>query len=213
MSGLELIGLRISVYTRIARLALEEKRIDYQLTEVDIFADDGPPAHYLEHHPFGTIPCLRHDEFYLYETGAITRYADEAFIGPALQPSKPMERARQNQIISVLDAYAYRPMVWDVYVQRIVVPEGGGQSDESTISAGLSLSGIVLKQLDAWCGDNDFLVGNTITLADLHAYPMLLYFSQTDEGDNLLHTTPRMRQWLERMEVRPSTRATQFHGD
>lgn len=213
MSGLELIGLRISVYTRIARLALAEKSIEYALTEVDIFADEGPPAPYLEHHPFGTIPCMRHDEFYLYETGAITRYADEAFIGPALQPTKPMERARQNQIISVLDAYAYRPMVWDVYVQRIVVPEDGGQSDEATISAGLSLSGVVLKQLDSWCGDNDFLVGNSITLADLHAYPMLLYFSQTDEGDNLLHTTPRIRQWLERMEVRPSVHATQFHGD
>lgn len=213
MAAIELIGLEISVYTRIARLALEEKRIDYELTEVDIFADDGPPASYLEHHPFGTIPCLRHDEFYLYETGAITRYADEAFIGPALQPKNAMERARMHQIISVLDAYAYRPMVWDVYVQRIVVPEGGGQSDEGTISAGLSLSGIVLRQLDDWCGDHDFLVSNSITLADLHAFPMLLYFSQTDEGDNLLLTLPRLRDWLERMNVRPSVRATPFHGD
>ena len=213
MAGIELIGLRISVYTRIARLALEEKNLDYRLTEVDIFADDGPPEDYLEQHPFGTIPCFRHDDFVLYETGAITRYIDEAFPGNSLQPKKPAQRARMNQIISVLDAYAYRPMVWDVYVQRVVVPEGGGKSDEATISAGLSLSSIVLKQLERWFGVTEFLVGNSVTLADLHAFPMLLYFAQTDEGANLLQTAPQLQLWLERMQARPSAQATHFYSD
>ena len=92
MSNIELIGLRISVYTRIACLALEEKEVDYTLREVDIFADGGPPADYLEQHPFGTIPCMKHDNFTLYETGAITRYVDEAFPGQALQPEAPAAR-------------------------------------------------------------------------------------------------------------------------
>ena len=39
MAMMTLLGLRISVYTRIARLVLEEKEIDYELEEVDIFAD------------------------------------------------------------------------------------------------------------------------------------------------------------------------------
>ena len=43
MASIRLLGLRISVYTRIARLALEEKKVDYELQEVDIFADAGPP--------------------------------------------------------------------------------------------------------------------------------------------------------------------------
>jgi len=60
MSDLRMLGLRVSVYTRIARLALEEKGIPYQLEEVDIFADTGPPADYLALNPFGAIPCLRH---------------------------------------------------------------------------------------------------------------------------------------------------------
>ena len=65
MTGITLFGLRISVYTRIARLALEEKKIDYRLEEVDIFADEGPPADYLELHPFGRIPCLRYGDLRL----------------------------------------------------------------------------------------------------------------------------------------------------
>ena len=215
MTPIELIGLRISVYTRIARLALEEKHADYELSEVDIFADGGPPESYLELHPFGTIPCLRQGDFVLYETGAITRYIDETCPGPGpgLQPGDARQRARMNQIISVLDNYAYRPMVWDVYVQRIAVLEGDGQPDEARIESGLTKSYRVLKQLDDWCGARDFLVGDSLTLADLYAYPMLLYFSRTREGDKLLQEVPRVQAWMERMQDRPSVLATTYHAD
>ncbi len=81
-----ILGLGDSVYTRIALLALEEKGIAYALREVDIFVDSGPPEDYLACHPFGMIPCLMHDDFCLYETTAITRYIDEAFQVPSLQP-------------------------------------------------------------------------------------------------------------------------------
>lgn len=200
MSAVTLLGLERSVYTRIAQLALEEKQVDYVLEEVDIFVDGGPPASYLEHHPFGRIPCLIHQDFCLYETAAITRYIDEMFAGPALQPADVAARARMTQVIGVLDAYAYRPMVWDVYVQRIVIPEEGGRSDERVISGALRSIGIVLGQLDLWRGRNEFLVGSSMTLADLHGFPMLQYFALTPEGATLLESYPRLQQWLDRMK-------------
>ena len=212
MAVIKLLGLRISVYTRIARLALEEKKVDYELEEVDIFADAGPPADYLEHNPFGRIPCLLYGDFCLYETGAICRYVDEMFFGMPLQPSEPAPRARMNQILSVLDNYAYRPMVWDVYVQRIVVPASGGQADEALIKDALPTIRIVLQQLEQWHGDSEFLVGNAISLADLHAYPMLRYFVETGEGAAMMKSFPRLGQWLARMQTRPSARATSFYS-
>ena len=102
-----LYGLARSVYTRIARLALEEKRVDYALEEVEIFGAGGVPEQHLERHPFGRIPTLAHGAFSLYETAAITRYVDEAFPGPSLQPTEPEARGRMAQVMSVLDAYAY----------------------------------------------------------------------------------------------------------
>ena len=94
MPDVNLLGLRISAYTRIARLALEEKNVNYVLQEVDIFADDGPPSEYLVHNPFGTIPCLLYGEFCLFETSAINRYIDELFPGQPLQPNSAADRAR-----------------------------------------------------------------------------------------------------------------------
>lgn len=213
MHPVRLLGLRISVYTRIARLALVEKNVDYELEEVDIFADDGPPADYLALHPFGRIPCLLDGDFYLYETAAICRYVDEAFVGPALQPAEPAPRARMTQITSALDHYGYRPMVWDVYVQRAVIPAGGGQADEELISAALPQIEILLRQLDDWLGAGEFLVGDSLTLADLHAYPMLRYFIETAEGEILLKAFPRLAGWISRMQARPSARTTSFHSD
>ena len=48
-----LYGAEYSVYTRIARLVLEECSVSYSLLEVDIFgAEDELPADYLRRHPF-----------------------------------------------------------------------------------------------------------------------------------------------------------------
>ncbi|TIT59992.1 MAG: glutathione S-transferase family protein, partial [Mesorhizobium sp.] len=128
-----LYGADYSVYVRIARMALEEKGIDYELVPLDVFATDGIPAWYLEHHPFGRIPAFEDDGFRLFETNAIARYVDEAFEGPALQPADARGRARMGQMTGMLDAYGYRSMVWDVAVERLEKEA----PDEALIADGL----------------------------------------------------------------------------
>ena len=112
MSDPVLYGLARSVYTRIARLVLEEKGVRYTLEEVEIFGSAGVPAEHLARQPFGRIPAFAHEGFTLYETDAITRYIDEAFPGTRLQPQELRARARMNQVIAIIDSYAYRPMIW-----------------------------------------------------------------------------------------------------
>ena len=201
-----LLGLQISVYTRIARLALEEKQVEYSFGEVDVFADGGPPADYLRLNPFARIPCLQHGDFSLFETAAICRYVDEAFDGPALQPRQAGTRARMTQIIGMLDHYAYRPMVWDVYVERMERPA----PDAARIAAALPRIATVLAQLDEWRDGTAYLVGESLSLADLHAYPMLRYLAATADGAALLDRYPGMLEWMTGMRARPSVIATPY---
>jgi len=135
-----LYGLARSVYTRIARLALEEKEVRYTLEEVEIFGSAGVPAEHLARQPFGRIPAFAHDGFTLYETDAITRYIDEAFPGTRLQPQELRARARMNQVIAIIDSYAYRPMIWGVFAARIVAPEEGIASNEMLVAESLTRS-------------------------------------------------------------------------
>ena len=208
---MRLLGLRISVYTRIVRLALEEKGIDYDLEEVDIFADDGVPRDYLALNPFGRIPTLVHGELVLFESAAINRYLDDISPGQDLQPRAPVERARMNQLIGMLDSYCYRPMIWDVYVQRVVVPVEGGEADEALIAGALPGLRLLLALVEQWCGERGFLVGDALSLADLHLYPMLSYFVETPEGARMLRKLPRLERWLRSMRLRDSVRATPYH--
>jgi glutathione S-transferase len=205
-----LYGASYSVYTRIARLALEEKGVPYRLAETDIFAAGGPPADHLQRHPFGRIPALDHDGFALYETASIARYVDDAFPGPALQPETVASRARMTQIVSLLDSYGYRPMVWDVYVERVLAGEEGRVPDEDRIAAGLAQAAIVLGELERMIEARAFLAAENLTLADLHAAPMIAYFRLTPEGAQTLSCHSRLGAWWERMNCRPSLQRTAF---
>jgi glutathione S-transferase len=203
-----LYGAPYSVYVRSARLALEEKGVAYDLVPVDIFADGGPPAEHLARHPFGRIPAFEHDDFTLYETGAIVRYVDEAFEGSALQPAEVRLRARMNQAIGILDSYAYRTLVWDIFVERVRAPSNGRAGDEAKIAEALPKARTCLQALAAIMGGGPWLAGPALTLADLHALPMITYFALAPEGRTLLGECPPMSRWLEQMRERPSVAAT-----
>jgi glutathione S-transferase len=204
----QLHGLARSVYTRIARLALEEKGVAYTLHDVEIFGPDGVPAEHVARHPFGRIPAFAHGDFRLYETGAITRYVDEAFPGPALQPTDAARRARMNQIIGVLDAYAYRPMVWGVVVPRMRRRPGDAAPDEDRIAEALAASARALDALDALIAAGPHLLGAALTLADLHAYPVLGCFAFAPEGAALLQRHAALQRWLQAMQQRSSVQRT-----
>ena len=204
MAAPRLLGAGYSVYVRIARLTLAEKQVEYEHVPVDVFATGGPPAWYLEHQPFGRIPAFEHDGLRLHETAAITRYVDEAFDGPALQPADVRLRATMTQIVCVLDSYGYRPMVWDVYVERVSKPNKGEPTDEALVASGLSKSHTCLAALAKLKAPGDWFLGAQLTLADLHAAPMLAYFAKAPEGAAMIAEFATLADWWERVQARSS---------
>lgn len=203
-----LFGATYSVYVRIVRLALVEKGVDYDLIPVDIFAEDVASHGYLERHPFGRIPAFEHDGFSLYETGAIARYIDEAFEGPKLQPSDVRERARANQLISIADNYAYPHLVWGIYVERISKPEQGAVADEEKIATALPKAKACLRAISNLMGDQPWLTGQQLTLADLYTAPMFDYFGMTAEGKTLIQEHYNLAGWWSRIALRRSMKTT-----
>jgi glutathione S-transferase len=187
-------GYRYSVYLRIARMALREKGVTYGHAEVDPFADEIPPD-YLKLNPFGRVPTLVHDGFVLYETAAITRYVDEGFDGPPLQPELPRQRARVNQIVAVLDAYGYWPMVRQVYSQRVFNARLGKLPDEAQIVRGIGDSHKVLSALEFLAEGGPFVVADRLTLADLHMAALLAYFTAAPEGARALARYAKLSAW------------------
>lgn len=199
-----LYGPGYSTYTRAARLALEEKGVSYKHVEVDFL--QGMPEEQRARHPFSKVPAFDHDGFQLYETCAIERYVDEAFAGPSLQPEDPRQRARMTQIVSILDSYTYGPTIGQLVTQRLFTPI----PDEAAIQAALPDVQNCVSALEQLLGDQEFLAGEKLSLADLHLAPIFAYFTATPESGPILEDKPGLQRWWERMKARESMTRTEF---
>ena len=83
-----------------------------------------------------------------------------------------------TQIISIIDSYTYPRTVGDLVVQRLIVPMLGGTADESIIEAALPEVDKSMRELERILGDQEFLTGNSLSLADLCLAPILCVFRQ-----------------------------------
>lgn len=201
-------GPSYSTYARTARLALEEKGVAHQLIEVDILTGAGHAPDHLARQPWGKVPAFEHDGFHLFETFAITRYVDEAFPGPALQPADGRARARMTQICGIIDSYAYGAMVGKLFWQAVVVPMQGGTPDAAVAEAGLEATRQSLKVIES-LAQGELLCGSQVTLADLHLLPVLDYLAMVEAGRAALAAHPKLSAWHARMATRPSVVKTQ----
>jgi len=201
-------GPSFSTYARTVRLVLEEKGVAYQLKPVNIMTGEGQTAEHMSRHPFGKVPSFEHDGFSLYETGAIARYIDRVFPGPALQPSDPKNAARMDQIVAVIDSYGYGAIVGKLVWQRLVVPMQGGQGDETVVQDSYDMVRRSLSEFERLKGSNTFLAGPEISLADCFLAPVFAYMTMTPDADALLQPLPGLRTWWQAMSQRPSMERT-----
>src|SRR5919108_1605857 len=163
-------GPAADTYVWSARLALAEKGVTHELVDVPFGAHRDEP--HLSRHPFAKVPTFAHDGFALYETQAIMRYVDERFGGAPLQPEDVHEWSRMNQIIGIVDAYAWPSIAGTILFNRMLVPRFlGGSPDEAAIEAALPRARLCLSEIDRLMGDHRFLASEHVSLADVMAIP------------------------------------------
>ncbi len=203
MADVVIYGPSPSTYVRTARLVCAEKGISHTLEPLDL----GSEAH-AKLHPFRKIPAMRHGDFVLFESGAIGRYVDRVFPGPALQPKDVKELARMDQWMSAVSDYCYQAMIREIVVQRVLVPMRGGKTDEAMVKAAWPKVEYQLSVLEQTLGQQPFLAGGALSLADLTLSPILFYVKMQPEGGPMLAKFKGVSGWFDRMAARPSFGAT-----
>ncbi|MDH3694011.1 MAG: glutathione S-transferase family protein [Gammaproteobacteria bacterium] len=202
MSTLTLHGFPISTYVRTCRMAADEKGVGYEL-------EANPPQtpEQLAQHPWGKVPAMTHGDVRLYEATAITDYIDNAFDGPTLQPVDAATRAKMHQYISVINCYLYPPSIVSIVIQRLVVPQHGGTADEEMIKAAIPKAEKALDVINDALDGSDYLVGESLTLADLFLLPITHYLSATTpEGQDLMSKAGNINRWQDAMLSRASAK-------
>jgi glutathione S-transferase len=201
MSELILHGFPVSPHVRSIRIALIEKGIDYRYNEIGL--DHLASDEYAKLHPFRKMPVLQQENFVIYETPAILGYIDEAFDGVSLQPTDPKARAQMRKWISISSNYLYPVGVMQLFLQRIMFPIMGNESDQTVVENSIITIAPYLDVIEHELVDT-FLVGNTLSLADIITGAMVSYINMAKEGSALIEARPKTAAWLSHLSQRAS---------
>ena len=91
----------ISPYAFSSFVALEEKKLAYEVEEVAMHRTENRAPEYARRSLTARVPMLRHRDFYLSESSAIAEYLEDAFPGtPRILPEDVRQRARARQIMA-----------------------------------------------------------------------------------------------------------------
>ncbi|WP_296257821.1 MULTISPECIES: glutathione S-transferase family protein [unclassified Pseudomonas] len=158
---LRLHGYAVSNYFNIAHAALIETATDFEL--VTTRASQQPE--FLAISPMGKIPVLQTPEGWIGETVAILGYIEDCLPRPTLHSAEPLQRARERQLINVVQLYVEAPV-------RSLFPGvfmGGINSPISVAAARITLdrATAALRRLVA---PEPFLMGASLSYADLFAF-------------------------------------------
>lgn len=197
---------------RRARMFLAEKGVRVVSIQVDLSAGEHLTPAFRKINPRCTVPVLKTDDGeVITDNAGIARYVEEAFDGPLLMGSTPLERARVAELnahveyeglMAVADAFRNsakglrgRAMVGQRSYEQIPELASRGQQRASDFF-------VAMNQL--LC-DREFMVGDHFSIADISLVVGVDFATwiKMKIPKELAH----LRDWHGRMQQRPSYRA------
>ena len=111
--------------------------------------------------------------------------------------------------MNVNDWYLFQGVGSVIGFHRVVGPRLMGLTpDESAIAVAMPRARVVFRELSRLLGQQPYFAGETVSLADLLVAPQLDLLAQTPEWMTLTADAPNLVTWLDRVNERPSMKAT-----
>jgi len=176
---LTIYGIPISVHVRKALITANLKGIPHRVEPVIPF---NPPADWSSLSPTGLIPAMQDDGFTLAESTAICSYLEDKQPKPSILGHDSKARGR----VLFFDGYAgyvFRSLVHGLFFQKVINPIIlKGSTDQAAVDN--LLTTVVPKVFGYLEGqaNSSFLVGDTLTLADIGIVSNLVNFQYLGFG-------------------------------
>lgn len=194
----------LSLFTAKVRVALAEKRLNYELVGVPFSKRDGyAPKHpeVLARHPKAQVPVLVDGDLTVWDSTVILEYLEDRYPEPRLYPTDVAGRTRCRQIEHAADDVLF-PHVYTLILEVFYKP--GGDGDAAKIAA--SREGIQARYrvLDAELAGREFFC-DRFTVADVGTFLTILFASSLGVPPDPSLTN--LAGWMARMMARPSIAA------
>ena len=226
----------VSPCARRVRITLHEKGLGFERRMVDLTRMEQKRPEYLALNPAGVVPTLLHRDRVVCESNVITAYLDEAFPAIRLYPDDPGEREEverwqrfEADLQPVHRPLAYQRLLGPVLRSTVSLDEALDRVARATDDPAQRdwerrvweldvldedgerrCAGELLRRLElleTGLEGREYLVGDRFTQADLSVFPrvrMFPYVGLAIDGERF----PSVARWMDRLERRPSIRAT-----
>ncbi|KAI9011684.1 glutathione S-transferase [Hyaloraphidium curvatum] len=204
--GLHLFTGSGSPYARRAHMALVEKGLPFTDHLISFSNRDNKQPWYLELNPRGQVPLLVDDGKPLGQSAAILLYL-ESKGGKALTPADPYDKARAFAHVAEMDDKLYGDVEHDIYKRGL--KKDAPEEDLKELNEKVDKELAVWESYLAKSGTG-FLVGDSVTVADVTLFPFLALVSVRLGFDFASRSVPlpNLAKWYETMSKRPSAEAS-----
>jgi len=196
------IQLYYTPHTRSGRVrwALEELDMPYTLRPIDLFNGERNPAH-----PLGMVPAMSVDGETMFESGAMCMWlADQSAVHRLAPPyADPRRRAYEQWMF--FGPATLEPPAFELLLHTRILPDSMRVA-EITGFAEKSYRR-VLEMLNAHFRDNDYLLGETFSCADIMVGHTLTWLPE------LIAPYPPLLTYVERLTARPAYQRAMQTGD
>lgn len=181
-----------------------EHDITFDLEYVNLFADQQFEPAFGDVNPNRTVPALIDGDLCLTESSAILKYLAE-MVGSPAYPADLRERARINAAMDWFNTGFYYAYGYVLIYSRLMPHKYGLADPASQAEMEAKAMDKAVRRLDVlndhMIGDNAFVCGSRITLADYFGLPILALGELFDFD---LGRWPNVRRWVETMKSRPA---------
>ena len=190
-------------------LALEHKKIPYEMKTISFSSGELEKPEFLAVNPRRKVPVIVDDGFALYESTAIVEYLEEKYSsGARLFPADTQQRALVRRIIQETDLYlnpSMRLMIEEIFFK----PQD--QWDTAKIDRGAKA---FTDELVTWeqAGMGLFMVGDALSAADFAVYPVVALALRLEKKKRDLSIRRmfgrKLSGWMQNITEQPVIRAT-----
>ncbi|MBU6443051.1 MAG: glutathione S-transferase family protein [Alphaproteobacteria bacterium] len=221
-------------------ICLKEKGLDFVSHYVDLLRFEQHEPWFVKINANGQVPVLVHDGAAITESTVINEYLDEVFPEVPLRPADPLARARMRVWTKYVDEYfcpALSMIGWHIMVRRIAaaVPKhefekllariplaeqrikwatvAGDSFPEEQLADSRRRCGIAIGRMEETLKSGPWLAGDAYSLADVDIYSMVDSIPRLMPEHMNEAKTPRVMDWLARMNARPAVQAARAMPD
>ena len=178
---------------------------DFEFVYTDLSTGVQKSDEFKAMNPVGKVPVLEHDGKYLFESGAICRYAANV-TGSDLYPGDAYERAVVDQWMDFFTCHAGRWLTTMYFEENIKPKFGLGDPDADSIEEASRFANQMLAVVDEQLGKFEWLANGKYSIADLFAFA---YVEQVQDIDYSIDDFPKLKDWYERIGASDTIAAAQ----